>query len=48
MAARTGGTADQSDALWVGHHLDHLEAHAGTVTRPAAQLASLRRRPWWR
>jgi hypothetical protein len=34
--------------LWVGLHLDHLEAHATGLTEPAAQLASLRRRPWWR
>jgi uncharacterized membrane protein YccC len=38
----------RSDALWVGHHLDHLEAHATALTEPAEQLASLRRRPWWR
>jgi hypothetical protein len=48
IAACADGTAYQSDALWVGHHLDHLEGHAASVTGPAAQLASLRRRPWWR
>jgi hypothetical protein len=48
IAACADGNAYRSDALWVGHHLDHLEGHAATVTRPAAQLASLRRRPWWR
>jgi hypothetical protein len=48
IAACADGTAYRSDALWVGHHLDHLEGHAPTVTGPAAQLASLRRRPWWR
>jgi hypothetical protein len=48
IAACADGTAYRSDALWVGLHLDHLEAHAATVTGPAAQLASLRRRPWWR
>jgi uncharacterized membrane protein YccC len=41
-------TAYRSDALWVGLYLDHLEAHATGLTEPAAQLASLRRRPWWR
>jgi uncharacterized membrane protein YccC len=40
--------AYRSDALWVGHHLDHLEAHAADVTGPAERLARLRRRPWWR
>ena len=37
-----------SDALWVGHHLDNLEAHAADLSEPAARLASLRRRRWWR
>ncbi len=40
--------AFRSDALWVGHHLDHLEAHAGDLTEPAERLAIVRRRPWWR
>ena len=40
--------AYRPDALWVGHHLDHLEQHAGDMVRPAQQLAKLRRRPWWR
>jgi uncharacterized membrane protein YccC len=40
--------AYRTDALWVGHHLDRLEAHAADLTGPAARLASLRRRPWWR
>jgi len=40
--------AYRSDALWVGHHLDHLEARAGDLSEPAERLASLRRRPWWR
>jgi len=41
-------TAYRADALWVGHHLDHLEAHAATLTEPAEHLARVRRRPWWR
>jgi uncharacterized membrane protein YccC len=40
--------AYQSDALWVGHHLDHLEAHAVGLAGPAERLARLRQRPWWR
>jgi hypothetical protein len=40
--------AYRTDALWVGHHLHHLEAHSADHTGPAARLASLRRRPWWR
>jgi uncharacterized membrane protein YccC len=40
--------AYRSDALWVGLHLDHLEAHAADVAGPAERVARLRRRPWWR
>lgn len=40
--------AYRPDALWVGLHLDHLEAHTADVTGPAERLAQLRRRPWWR
>jgi uncharacterized membrane protein YccC len=41
-------SAYRADALWVGHHLDHLEAHVARVTGPAEHLAHLRRKPWWR
>jgi uncharacterized membrane protein YccC len=41
-------SAYRSDALWVGHHLDHLQAHVPKVTDPAQRLAHLRRKPWWR
>jgi len=40
--------AYRSDALWVGLHLDHLEAHVPNVTGPAQRLAQVRRKPWWR
>jgi hypothetical protein len=40
--------AYRSDGLWVGHHLDHLEAHSAGLAGPAQRLARLRRRPWWR
>jgi uncharacterized membrane protein YccC len=43
-----GARAYQPDALWVGQHLDHLEAHLTDVMGPAERLAQLRRRPWWR
>jgi len=43
-----GPDAYRPDALWVGHHLDHLEAHAAEVAGPAERLARMRRRPWWR
>jgi uncharacterized membrane protein YccC len=41
-------SAYRSDALWVGHHLDHLEAHVASLTGPAERLAHVRRKPWWR
>lgn len=40
--------AYRSDALWVGEHLDHLEAHAAGIAGPAERLGLVRRRPWWR
>ncbi|HTZ92466.1 MAG TPA: FUSC family protein [Streptosporangiaceae bacterium] len=41
-------SAYRLDALWVGHHLDHLQAHVPVVAGPAQRLAALRRKPWWR
>jgi len=43
-----GASAYRSDALWVGHHLDHLQAHLAKVAGPAERLGQLRRKPWWR
>ncbi len=37
-----------ADGLWVGHQLDHLQAHSADITGPAERLAAIRRRPWWR
>ena len=48
LAPCGGAAAYRSDALWVGYHLDHLEAHAASLGEPAERLASMRRRPWWR
>ena len=42
------GLAYRPDAMWVGLHLDHLEAHVPNLTGPAQRLAQLRRKPWWR
>jgi uncharacterized membrane protein YccC len=47
-ALAPGATGARADALWVGHHLDHLAARAADLTGPAERLATLRRRPWWR
>ncbi|HEX5301736.1 MAG TPA: FUSC family protein [Streptosporangiaceae bacterium] len=34
--------------LWVHEHLQHLNSHAGVITRPASHVAEQRRVPWWR
>jgi len=36
------------DMLWVGEYLYHLGTHAQAVAEPAALVAGLRQRPWWR
>ena len=36
------------DLLWVGEYLYHLGTHAQMVSGPAAEIARLRQRPWWR
>ena len=40
--------AFRPDALWVGHHLNNLQAHVADLAGPAEHLARIRRRPWWR
>lgn len=39
--------AYRSDALWVGHHLEHVRRHLADLPAPAARLAAVRRRGWW-
>jgi hypothetical protein len=34
--------------IWLCEHLDHLTDHLGELVEPAAQVAEVRRRPWWR
>jgi len=43
-----GKPAYRADGLWVGHQLDHLQAHFADICGPAERLAAIRRRPWWR
>ncbi len=47
-ACRVGPAHYHPEALWVADHLSHLASHSAAVTGPAARLAALRRRPWWR
>ena len=35
-------------AIWLFEDLDHLTEHLGELVGPAARLAEIRRRPWWR
>jgi hypothetical protein len=51
----TYATPDRAEAssgsgygIWLGEHLDHLSEHLGELVQPAARLAEIRRRPWWR
>jgi hypothetical protein len=34
--------------IWLCEHLDHLTEHLDELVAPAARLAEVRRRPWWR
>ena len=34
--------------VWLCEHLDHLSDHAGELVEPAAEVAKIRSRPWWR
>ena len=34
--------------VWLCEHLDHLSEHLGELVRPAAAVAEIRSRPWWR
>ena len=34
--------------IWLREHLDHLVEHLDELLAPAARLAEIRRRPWWR
>jgi uncharacterized membrane protein YccC len=34
--------------VWLCEHLDHLSDHLGELVQPAAEVAKIRSRPWWR
>ena len=40
--------ARSQEAIWLCEHLDHLTEHLHELVTPAADLAEVRRRPWWR
>ena len=35
-------------AIWLREHFDHLAEHLCELIQPAAHIAEIRRRPWWR
>jgi uncharacterized membrane protein YccC len=42
------GTLASYYGVWLCEHLSHLGEHLGELVTPAAQVARIRRRPWWR
>jgi len=34
--------------IWLREHLHHLSEHLSELVAPAAHMAEVRRRPWWR
>jgi uncharacterized membrane protein YccC len=46
------GKVDRSSGsyygVWLCEHLDHLSEHLEELVGPAAEVAAIRRRPWWR
>jgi hypothetical protein len=42
------GTPASHYGVWLCEHLSHLGEHLGELIDPAAQVAQIRRRPWWR
>jgi len=43
-----GGAQPSRDTIWLHEHLGHLTEHLCELVAPAAHLAEIRRRPWWR
>jgi Fusaric acid resistance protein-like len=41
-------SANSRQTIWLGEHVDHLTDHLSELVEPAAHLAQVRRRPWWR
>jgi uncharacterized membrane protein YccC len=47
-ALAAGPVARHPRLMWVREHLYHLGEHTEALTEPAARIAGVRRRPWWR
>ncbi len=44
----SAGAQPSRDAIWLSEYLDHLSEHLCELVLPAAHVAEVRRRPWWR
>jgi uncharacterized membrane protein YccC len=44
----TAGAPASQYGVWLCEHLSHLGEHLPELVKPAAQVAQIRRRPWWR
>ena len=42
------GSSGSYYGVWLCEHLDHLSEHLEELVGPAAEVAEIRRRPWWR
>jgi len=42
------GSSGSYYGVWLCEHLDHLAEHLRDLVRPAAAVAEIRSRPWWR
>jgi uncharacterized membrane protein YccC len=41
-------SGQQGCVLWIDQHLAHLRSHHAALIEPAAKVAAVRQRPWWR
>jgi uncharacterized membrane protein YccC len=47
-AGKVDGSTGSYYGVWLCEHLDHLAEHLEDLVHPAAEVAEIRTRPWWR
>jgi hypothetical protein len=47
-AGKVDGSTGSFYGVWLCEHLDHLNEHLRELAGPAAAVAKIRSRPWWR
>jgi hypothetical protein len=47
-AGKVDGSTGSYYGVWLCEHLDHLADHLEDLVHPAAEVAEIRTRPWWR